>query len=274
MVVDTKEVTLAGGASETVTFTTTRDVPGTYIVTVDSLSGTFRVKAPPPPPPARPAAFVSSDLSITPAEVAIGETVTISILVTNTGDLEGTYQATLKIDDVVVDTKEVTLAGGASETVTFTTTRDVPGTYIVTVDSLSGTFRVKAPPPPPPARPAAFVSSDLSITPAEVAIGETVTISILVTNTGDLEGTYQATLKIDNVVVDTKEVTLAGGDSETVTFTVSKDVAGTYTVTVDSLSGKFNVKAPFNWWLVIGPVIGLIIIIGVIVWLVIRRRRA
>ena len=91
-------------------------------------------------------------------------------------------------------------------------------------------------------RPAAFTTSDLIVSPAEVDIKETVNIGLLVTNTGDLTGSYEVTLKIDNVEVATKDVTLAGGDSETVTFTTAKDVAATYSVTVDGLSDTFTVK--------------------------------
>ena len=101
----------------------------------------------------QPATFAISDLSVAPDEVGTGESVTISAPITNTGDLTGTYEVTLKIDEVVVATKEVTLAGGASERVTFTTSKDVAGTYAVTVDGLSDTFIVKAPPviiPPKP----------------------------------------------------------------------------------------------------------------------------
>ena len=53
-------------------------------------------------------------------------------------------------------------------------------------------------------KPAAFVASDLSITPARVGIGKEVTISALVTNTGDLSGSYKVTLKVDNVIIATK----------------------------------------------------------------------
>jgi len=240
----------------------------------------------------RPAAFVTSDLSISPAEVGIGETVTISLQVTNTGDLEGTCEVTLKIDNVVIETSEVTLASGASQKVTFTTSRDVAGTYNVSANGLSGTFKVKevaAPPPPPRPIPPTFTTSVLTISPTMVDIGETVTISVLVTNTGDLEGTYQVTLRIDGVAVATRDVTLAGGTSQEVTFTTSKDTAGIYTVSIDDQTGTITVKEeaappppppptppppppPFNWWLVIGPVIG-VIVIGIIVWLVVIRRR-
>ena len=108
--------------------------------------------------------------------------------------------------------------------------------------------------PPPPSAPATFITSDLSVTPAEVNIGEAVTISVLVANTGDLSGTYQVALMINNAVIATKEVTLTGGAKQQVTFTTTRDAAGRYSVTIDRLSGAFVVKAPLSlpddWWLI------------------------
>ncbi|MFQ5996001.1 MAG: CARDB domain-containing protein [Dehalococcoidales bacterium] len=95
----------------------------------------------------RPAAFTASDLTITPTEVDIAQSVTISATATNTGDLAGSYDVTLKINGKVVSTKKVTLAGQASGQVTFTTIQGAPGTYAVNIDGLSGTFTVKSPPP-------------------------------------------------------------------------------------------------------------------------------
>lgn len=96
-----------------------------------------------------PATFVVSALEITPAEVDIGERVTISVVVVNADDARGTHEVTLKIDEAVVATEEVTLAGGSSQTVTFTIAEDAAGTYTVSVDGLAGTFEVKAAPPAP-----------------------------------------------------------------------------------------------------------------------------
>jgi len=214
--------------------------------------------------------FVASELSISPAEVNVGEEVTITVLVTNTGDLEGTYQVTLKINDVAVDTEEVTLAGHASQWIAFTTTKDVAGTYEVAVDDASGTFEVTA----PILAPAAFTTSALFITPAEIEAGKEAAISVLVTNTGDLEGTYQVTLKINDVAVDTKEITLAGHASQRVTFTTTKEVPGIYSVAVDGLSGTFEVTAPAkttSWW-VIGGIIAAVVV-AIVVPVALRRRR-
>jgi len=122
--------------------------------------------------------------------------------------------------------------------------------------------------------PAAFTVGNLSITPAKVDMGEEVTISVLVTNTGDLSGSYQASLNIDGMAVATEEVTLAGGASETVTFTMTQDVAGSYSVTIDGQSGTFDVKLVLTKmldWQLIAIIAGATA--AVAVPLVIRRRR-
>ncbi len=89
-----------------------------------------------------PAAFSLGNLSITPGAVGPGESVTICVDVTNTGGFEGTYEVVLMIDGEVEDTAEVTLAGGATQTVCFDVSRDAPGTYTVDVGGLGGSFDV------------------------------------------------------------------------------------------------------------------------------------
>ncbi|MFC1933725.1 Ig-like domain-containing protein, partial [Chloroflexota bacterium] len=231
-----------------------------------------------------PAAFSVSGLSISPTEVDIGAMVTVSVIVTNTGDATGSYAVKLKINSATVETKTGALAGGKSTKVTFTTSRDTAGTYSVDVNGLSGKFTVTeeaAPPPTPvPPKPAAFTVSGLSISPTQVDIGAAVTVSATVTNTGEASGSYTVSFKINGTPVDTKSVTLAGGDSKKVTFTTSRDTAGTYSVDVNGLSGKFTVTAevvaptptPTNWGLIVG-IIAAVIIVGLLIWMYIRRRQ-
>ncbi len=223
----------------------------------------------------RPAAFTASDLVITPAEVSIGGEVTISLLITNSGDLSGSYEATLKIDDVVVATEEVTLAGGDSVTVSFSVAPDAAGIYAVDVGGLSGTFEVKIEIPPS----ATFAAVDLTISPAEVNVGESVTVSVIVTNTSGITGTYEVTFYLDDVNIETKEVTLAGGEGQLVTFTIAKGTAGSYMVAVDGLSGSFVVKeepsslpspSPIDWSILIG-VIAAVVIVGLLIFALAQR---
>ena len=112
----------------------------------------------------RPAAFTASDLTITPTEVDIAQSVTIGVTLNNTGDLSGSHDVTLKINNVVVSTKKATLAGHAADEVTFITIQGIPASYAVDVNGLSGTFTVKpaptepivvtSPPAPAPSVPA------------------------------------------------------------------------------------------------------------------------
>jgi hypothetical protein len=137
---------------------------------------------------------------------------------------------------------------------------------------------------------AAFTSSELSISPSAVYVGETVTISVSIANNGDAAGSFMVTLKINGVVEGTKEITLNAGASGEVTFTTAKDVAGTYSVDVDGLSGSFIVEErpeepsapppitppeePGVKWPIIWGVMGGVLIVGVIIFWIFMKRRA
>ena len=225
--------------------------------------------------PPEPAAFTPSSLTISPSEVDIDETVNISISVANTGGQAGSYTVTLKIDGVVEEAKEVTVAAGASTGVAFTTSQGEAGTYSVDVNGLTGSFTVMEEVVP---LPPTFTPSSLRVSPDQADIGETVTISISVANTGGEAGSYTVTLKIDGVVEETKEVTVDAGASTGVNFTTSRDEAGTYSVDVNGLTGSFTVKEevipppPTNWPL-IGGIIGGVIVVGLLIYFFAFRRR-
>lgn len=90
--------------------------------------------------------------------------------------------------------------------------------------------------------PAEFTLSELSITPNEVDAGDEINVSVLITNSGDLEDDYEVSLRIDGVVVRTKDIVLAGGDSERVRFSITAATAGISTVIIGGLSGSFTVR--------------------------------
>ena len=142
-------------------------------------------------------------------------------------------------------------------------------------------------PAPVPARvpaPARFAVFDLSITPSEVKPAEQVTISAVVTNIGGSEGSYTVVLKINGAEERRKEVILGVGNSEKVSFNTTKDVGGTYTVSVNGLSGIFTVKPvgaliptlakPINWGLIGSIIAGcVVVIVGLLVYFFVWRRR-
>ena len=242
----------------------------------------------PPPPPAN---FVVTNLLVFPVEVEPGETVTIEAEVTNSGGSTGDYTATLKINGTIVDSISITLDPGEDETVSFSIAKEATGTYLVQLAGLEGTFTVTEPAElPPSGTPAAFTLSLLSISPIEANIGESVTISVLVANTGEGAGSYTITLKINGVEEATEEITLAGGASDTVIFTTVQDEAGTYSVDVDGLRDSFMVKkspastmsppvappsAPPSRvnWAILGPIIGVAVFLAIFLPIRQRRRR-
>jgi hypothetical protein len=111
----------------------------------------------------------------------------------------------------------------------------------------------------------------LSISPPEVSTGEAVAISVFLANAGEADGSYTATLKINGIVAETREISLVGGASETVTFTTFQGEAGAYSIEVNGLPGSFIVKegtsppivavpAPpgeRNWWFTRGVIIAI-----------------
>lgn len=164
-----------------------------------------------------PAEFRVTGLSISPIEAQPGEPIMITTKVTNIREVERTYTLSLKINGTTREAKNVTLKGGESLTVMFIITEDVPGIYIVEVDGMVGTFKVTAP------KSAEFALTDLTITPTRVGVKQTVTISVEVTNIGEQAGIHSVDLKLNGVVVDTKTVSLKGGESVVVTFQVIID---------------------------------------------------
>ena len=134
------------------------------------------------------------------------------------------------------------------------------------------TFAIIARAAPPP-EPATFSLSNLSIQPAEVQSEEAVTITVLVVNTGGMEGSHTVELEIEGVEEAEKNITVAAGDSRSVSFSVSREDAGSYSVVVGELSGSFTIAAlpappvapALNWPLLGGAaaaIWGLLIYLG------------
>ena len=91
--------------------------------------------------------------------------------------------------------------------------------------------------------PARFTVSDLLIILQKVPAGSSVTIEVLVTNIGELIGTYDVVLKLDEMIEATEKVILAGGDTQKVSFATIKFTAKTYAVMINGQYGTFTVQS-------------------------------
>jgi len=106
------------------------------------------------------------------------------------------------------------------------------------VDGLTGRFDVVRPP-----APAEFEVSDLRVSPTEAEPGESVTVSVTVSNVGEESGNYTVEVKLDGTAVASESVTLAGETSRTVSFTVSSGEEGDHRIEVEGLTASFTVSA-------------------------------
>ncbi len=232
--------------------------------------------------------FTVSQLMVSPREVEPGDKVSLQVQVNNNGLKEGSYNAVLMINGVKQQEKTVVVRANKSEIVTFSVTAGQPGEYKVSIGSLTDKYTV--------VMPASFILSELTVVPAESRPGEKVMISVTVSNTGGKEGIYTAVLMVNDVREEEKSLSLAAGNSGKVTFELVKETAGNYTVTIGDLKGQFTVIAlpvastaspvspspsnqgvelsgsQFNWALTGGLIGGVLVIAGVIVFLVRRKR--
>jgi hypothetical protein len=180
------------------------------------------------------AKFETGTLNISPARVIEGNPVVASVDVTNTGEVEGTFQARLRIDNTLREIKYVPITAGQTKTISFTIDEAKAGTHSVRLNSLAGRFSVLTPP--------GF--AELVVSPAQVKVGETVTVSASISNTGAVSGNYTVDLKVNGLAQETKTIQVNADSTETVTFAVTKNNPGTYGINVGSLSGGFTVLTP------------------------------
>jgi len=95
-----------------------------------------------------------------------------------------------------------------------------------------------APVPTPIPQPTGFTVSNLRIPTLDESSAKGVEIHVTVMNNGAGEGTYTAELEFDGIVVQTQNVTLAGGASRDVTFAIDIIKSGSHVVTIGPLTGK------------------------------------
>jgi hypothetical protein len=123
----------AGDYSATITITGSAEVEIPVSLHIESATV---------PIPGGPANLSASSLSISPQQVKPGEEVTISINLANTGGETGDYSAVLYINEEIEDSQTVSVAAGASKSVTFTVSKAQAGVYQVSLGGQSGQFEV------------------------------------------------------------------------------------------------------------------------------------
>jgi hypothetical protein len=112
--------------------------------------------------------------------------------------------------------------------------------------------------------PAVFLADDWSALVNNDG-GLVVTVSFTAINSGDLAGSYELTLVVNDIAVEVKQLDLAAGATESVIFNKVNDISGQYSVHLDGSTALFSLEVPSpagstTWWLLV-----LIIIVTAVI---------
>ncbi len=115
--------------------------------------------------------------------------------------------------------------------------------------------------------PAKFTASNLTINPQEPQPGQQIKINIDITNIGEKNGDYTVELVVDGVTKATRRLTLSGGETQTIEFTLIEDKPGIHSLEVAGLSAEFEVakqkKLPAVYpWLISAVIIATCLVIA------------
>jgi hypothetical protein len=95
----------------------------------------------------------------------------------------------------------------------------------------------------PPVAPAYFEVISLQVSPSEVLEGQEITITASVTNTGGMPGNFDEPLLVNGIEAASKVTTLQPGATRTLTYVISRNKSGTFSVSLHNANAKFSVKA-------------------------------
>ena len=87
-----------------------------------------------------------------------------------------------------------------------------------------------------------FEVLSLDITPPKIATGEKATVEVEIRNSNAKMDTYNVPLMVNGVTDDRKGITLTPGATELITFTLTKNQAGTYRISVGNKESTLVVE--------------------------------
>jgi hypothetical protein len=193
----------------------------------------------------RPAEFTLSDLIVSPNQTDAGDSVLISVNVTNVGETEGNYTIELLINNSSRTNVTIDLIPLDSNVTTFTDVETVAGNYTVQIGDLTGAFNVN---PAPPETSSITLSNPIAgflvngvFVSYEGWVEQTVLIKTTATNPSSAKDSISVKLSINDELVETKRVDLDAGQSAPVEFTYNATKEGIYNVKVNSQPTGFIV---------------------------------
>jgi hypothetical protein len=203
--------------------------------------------------------------------VSFGSGITVNGYVVN--NATGITANIMIATDAVPGTRNISVttpAGAGTKSAGFTVNESTA--FIATTPQ--GSSMQSITPPPPMQLPSISVQS-ASLSTVKVAPGVPVTVTARVTNTGAVNGSTRLTLYVNGQEESSQGVTVSSGSNMPVTFTMTRNEPGTYSVYIGGVNaGSFVVDqfADPNMILYIsGALLGLAFVTGLI--FILKRRQ-
>jgi hypothetical protein len=202
------------------------------LIIVASAAGGYFYVASLPGPELQPSQIQLMELQVTPSTGLVGQTVKVSVNVTNVGGESGTYTANLLLDGVQNQEQTVKIAPSETKIIEFIISNAGEGTHIVSVGNLEVSFTLTS----------SVALSDLAINRTTANIGEPIGITVRVTNKAAESTSYAVTLFVNDEEIQTKTGEVEGNGFTNVLFEVVEQTEGTYQVEIGGLTGTFTVN--------------------------------
>lgn len=171
-----------------------------------------------------------------PIQLATGETLTATVLISNTGTAAGEYEARASVNGGTVARRNGTLA--ANETTRWPVSHAFtdPGEYVLSVGAATVELVVR-----PPATPTV---ERLSNDPVNPVAGDTITLTATLTNDDSLPAAANLALSENGTPVETRHVVLGPDENRTLAFERTPKSAGTYRYRLGNRTLTVSVSEP------------------------------
>ena len=179
------------------------------------------------------------------SEIQPGDRLDLFTTIENQGLVSGTDDVTYEFDGDDVDTESVTLDADASETISLAHQTDddlAEGEYEFTVTTANDTYTDTV--TIDEDAPSANISANVTFED-EIVAGDTLDVTVELTNSGDGDGTFERILTVGDTTLADDVVLIDANDEQSDTFSVTIDDAGEYDVLLsDESFGAVTVLDP------------------------------
>jgi len=174
-----------------------------------------------------------------PAKQAPDTAVNINVGLNNTGEKSSKYKLVLKVNDIRIQSRAVTIEAGQTEMVNFMYFGHDYGTYQVDVNGYKTSFQV--------VRPPEFVIESLNIITSPAIVGQEIQATARIRNDGEAAGTFSGQVIIDGNRGSAVEADIEPGSTVDLPFSFVIAETGKHKIAFNEITETIEIFSPANF---------------------------